>query len=280
MHPHFPRRIVAPFLRLFRVLPILPLVGALACGAAPQAPDEDPTSPLSRSTEIVGGTADNGDPAVIEIEARWPRSYPPDGLYEVCTAVVVAPTVVVTAAHCTIPTGESAPPVQTRFRIFLKNDEARMKDADWTVVPTANVHPHPRYTVNADGTTINDIAVVVLPRPLAVRPLPLHFQPLTAALVGQPIRLVGYGYDANWQAGRKRSVKTVLTAVGDTTVQAGTLGASACMGDSGGPGLMVFTGVEQVVSLESYGQGACTSASTQTRVDAFADFVRPFLRSH
>ena len=50
----------------------------------------------------------------------------------------------------------------------------------------------------------------------------------------------------------------------------------ACHGDSGGPGLMTVGGVERLVGVSS--RSDCTAVGTDTRVDAFLDYLRPRLK--
>src|SRR5215470_4678966 len=61
----------------------------------------DPRSASEAQTEaaIIGGTTDTGDPSVVALFAHQPGAQ--NGA--LCTASVIAPTVLLTAAHCVDP---------------------------------------------------------------------------------------------------------------------------------------------------------------------------------
>src|SRR3954470_12207916 len=64
------------------------LATAVGC-VAPPAVDE-------AASPIIGGTVTTGDPAVVLLV-----SYPPDlSTFDTCTAALIAPDALVTAAHC------------------------------------------------------------------------------------------------------------------------------------------------------------------------------------
>src|SRR5262245_27391428 len=75
------------------------------------------------SRRIIGGTETTGDPAVVLLIAQQPGSQ----LATLCTATIVSPHVLLTAAHCVVPetVGDDA-----KFSVFLgpKIDAARAAD--------------------------------------------------------------------------------------------------------------------------------------------------------
>src|SRR5262245_47637193 len=70
------------------------------------------SSPSGRESPIVGGSNQKGDPAVALLRFRRPGADRPNH----CTATLVAPDVLLTAAHCV-----SHPP-QTVYEAFFGED--------------------------------------------------------------------------------------------------------------------------------------------------------------
>ena len=148
-----------------------------------------------------------------------------------CSGVAVAPRVVLTAAHCATPgPGGTA--------------------GDATIVDTWI----DRYD---DGTTDHDLAALRVDRDLP-------FVSIAAPVIGA-VRLIGYGLDEDGARGVKRAVETTITLVNARTLVAGQLGATTCVGDSGGAAL---DPQGRLVGLISAGDQACTSAAHLVRPDA------------
>src|SRR5438105_518352 len=74
---------------MFTRYALLCLVVVAACGGTISRPEETP-SPL------IGGVTDNGDPSVVLVFAQQNGS----SSGSLCTASVISPTVLLTAAHC------------------------------------------------------------------------------------------------------------------------------------------------------------------------------------
>jgi secreted trypsin-like serine protease len=228
-------------------------------------------APPSRSRgAIIGGTRDTGDPAVMLLV-----SYPPNQstLYT-CTASLIAPSLLVTAAHCV----DDAHHAGQIFGVFTGDDASSYTLAALAplLVPVAAVHAHPSYS--SSPPFVADIAVVELGRALATEPLPLARVLQPAA--GDPARLVGYGqtqygvYNAS-----KYDAETVIASVpGDDTIVVGDAQRRSCVGDSGGPVLVPTASGEAIAGVDSYTDtSGCTQPSHYRRVDAYLDFLDGYL---
>ncbi len=146
-----------------------------------------------------------------------------------CSAVVVAPDVVLTAAHC-VPTGSV---VKVHYR----------EGATPVLLDVAEVARHPGFRADAIATRQRsiDLALVRLSHPL---PPPFHPAPLgaTIATVGSRYRLAGFGLQREGvptSSGTLRIAGVVAEApLSDVLLWAGdpdARGTGACTGDSGGP---------------------------------------------
>jgi hypothetical protein len=256
-----------------RAIDRLPLLGLLltslaACSGPP------PLGPLGEAAEpIIGGTVDNGDPAIVML-----ASYPPDeSVLDTCTASLISSTVLLTAAHCVDATNHP----DYNYGVFLGPDAsayATLVELLPELVPVAAVHPNPTYDPNApfDG----DIAVAVLAQPLATAPLPINRAPLTPAIVGQAARIVGYGqvvygdYNAI-----KHQADTVVDSLGAVdTVVVGDATHRSCVGDSGGPALVEIGGVETIIGVDSYtNTTGCTMPANYRRPDVYLAFIDQYV---
>ncbi len=182
---------------------------------------------VSLFAPIVGGSVDPGDPAVVTIAIGGGQ----------CSGVVVAPRVVVTAAHCISPGtgtvelgGETANVVRT-----------------WV----------DRYYV---GDVEHDLAALLLDRDAGITPLRI------ASPVEGPVTLVGFGATvAGGTRGERHAVATQLTDVTARTARAGQAGSTTCTGDSGGAAI---DGNGALVGLITAGDATCTAASYLVRPDS------------
>ena len=129
----------------------------------------------------------------------------------------------------------------------------------------------------------NDIAVVITVDPLDMTPLTMNRTPIDQAMVGTPVRFIGYGVTAisttNDTSGIKRQVTTSLAGFDDLLLQFNDGRHITCEGDSGGPAMMKIDGQNEVIAgITSFGDQGCMMFGADTRVDVFADtFVQPFI---
>jgi len=172
---------------------------------------------------IVGGSDDAGDPAVVDLEIAGGQ----------CSGVVVAPRVVVTAAHC------------------IANGPGTAGDA---IVVEVWVD---RYY---DGGVDHDLAALRLDRDAGVTPLAIAAPQLGA------VRLVGFGATApNGPRGTRHAIETQIIDVAPRSARAGGAGMTTCTGDSGGAAIDPNGALVGVISA---GDDTCTAASFLVRPDS------------
>ena len=225
------------------------------------------SGPARAAAPIIGGTADSGDPAVVLLAA-----YPPDhSTLFTCSAVVIAPRVLLTAAHCL------QHPSNYVYGVYL--------EADASPYPTlvellphlglvSAVHIHLSYNTSPPFTA--DIGIVELTDATSITPLPIARTAPTAAMVGMPVHIAGYGQVVyNTYNAKRYAADTVLAAIdsGDT-VTVGDATKHTCVGDSGGPAILGGT----VIGVDSYSDTTgCTDPSHFRRTDAYLPFIDQYL---
>ena len=203
-----------------------------------------------------------------------------------CTGTLIAPDVVMTAAHCT--NRLSASDVTVVFGTDLTQGYDYLREA-------SEVLTHPSYS----GLNLsNDIALVRLrtPAPAEIQPIPYlpdHLG-LTPSDEGAEIEFSGFGLDENGNYQVKKRVDGTVALVcegprGCSLSGAGSVAVNAfayyqptsvggpCSGDSGGPAFLIRDGREYVVGITSYGDNACTNYGVSTNASAFSNFIEEFL---
>lgn len=217
------------------------------------------------TSTIIGGESDTGDPSVVAVYAQQPGQ--PGGF--LCTGSIIAPTVVLTAAHC-VSESETGP--GATFTV-LTSPNINRSGAHGLAV--REVHANPLWSSRRLEAG-HDQGVVVLAEPSTLTPLPINRQPLAAALRGGSVRIVGYGLNdgiAQTGAGIKRQALTNLGTISSNLIAVGDARRGTCNGDSGGPAFMSLNGLETIVGTTSYGNADCSDGGYDARIDTDLAFV-------
>lgn len=173
--------------------------------------------PVARA--VVGGSA--GGP----LEASAVMVLSDNG--GVCTGVVTAPDVILTAAHC-VPAGRS---VRVHYR------EAGQP----VLLEPAEIVRHPEFRANAAAERVRSIDLALI---RLTSPLPGRFAPafLSGAMPRERTVVAGYGVSREGDAGAmgvwRSAALSVTRPYGDSRVllwAQGAPGVGGCQGDSGGP---------------------------------------------
>jgi secreted trypsin-like serine protease len=269
---------------------LLTILGCAIATMALAAPAGAAATGGGAQASIVGGSPASIDqfPSLAYIEAGNEHS----GF--ACTGTVVAPRVVLTAAHCAedIETGAFSQPAEYKVAIGVANPKQSSPENVFDVVAT---HVFPSFD---PGAIHGDAAILVLSRPTSAPPLALA-GPADAGLYagGTMVSVAGWGLTA---AGNRQAPSnlrsTTMVVQNDSSCKRRTRGfykeyspalqlcllsppadrSGTCFGDSGGPAIgQRADGTPVELAVISVVGPLCTpqSPNVLTRVDLVSTWV-------
>jgi len=206
-----------------------------------------------------------------------------------CSGTVIAPHVVLTAAHCLHEDvlGEDL----TEAWVFVGADvwgpEGEDGDNFYPVVARA-IEPSFDLdeTIADQGRGAPDLGLVATDIALPIAPAILRRSPLAWDLAGTSVRIVGYGRtdpaDLDSTGARREAAVTVTDVIEGTVIVDGEETTGMCEGDSGGPLYLLVGDVEVLAGVASFlDDYDCTKTALYARVDTFVDaLVAPFVAEH
>jgi secreted trypsin-like serine protease len=184
----------------------------------------------------------------------------------VCTGTVIAPHVVLTAAHCV------ANHSKERLEFTLSPEALAAPAAASVSVLRAYVYPG--YDLRS-RESLHDIALVELDGPLAIPAFERLLSPTEAfALLRSGGRVELVGYAGKSHLGEKTVTRARVTSVSADEMAVGGPGLpQSCGGDSGGPAFVFNASgarrIAGVVSRSANDVTECVDGSIDTRVDAY-----------
>jgi secreted trypsin-like serine protease len=190
---------------------------------------------------------------------------------EICSGTLVAPDLVLTAAHCVMrPAGYAVVSVDRAFRQHRTQAVAATMHPDFVPGTTPEDQP---------GV---DLALLKLERPLGADYLPLDPRGAGSIGTGDPVDIAGFGVVAENRRNTARTLRQAhlvsigslqvanrVTVVTDRRRLAETSGAGACLGDSGGPILAGGPGGYRIVGVVSWSSGALQQGARRTACGGF-----------
>ncbi|NIW26148.1 MAG: trypsin-like serine protease [Actinobacteria bacterium] len=206
-------------------------------------------------------------PAVVAVVAR--RAACVETPAVACTGTLIAPRVVLTAAHCFDVFGTEGRNYEVYFGPDLNGPEGSYVLGDVAI-------RHPEFD---DETHENDVGLLRLAERAPVEPMALPIGVLDDTSVGGTARVVGFGVtrDESQPEGVKREGSTVVTELTATMFRSARDPSMTCQGDSGGPVFVDLGEGEELAGITVSGDPGCDVEASNVRVDAVLDFIAPFV---
>lgn len=265
---------------------LIAALGLISCGDAPAL-----GAPAGTTQPIINGQPPNAamHDAVVSLHQRFGSSVSKSIF---CSGTLIAPDVVLTAAHC-LDTASGGPKFKTiapgSLAIYVGDNP--QTDAAPSFYAVSETLIHPSYNRNA---ILNDLGLVRLSSavpasdatPVPALPTSLGF---TSSDAGMTLNFAGFGQTENGTYDVKLQADGVLGGLGcsvsgcrssgdaATQISYSQADAGPCFGDSGGPAFVNRGGTWYVGGMTSYGDANCAIYGVSTRADAYESLISGFV---
>lgn len=225
------------------------------------------TSPAVTNVErIANGTACsdlNKSPIMVVI-----KTYP-DGSAGLCSGTLVAPSKVLTAAHCL----DGASSIDIYYGATT-DKFAFASASSWNM--------DPNYKTLDNGSKLNDVGIVHLNKTLNLPSMPILVS--SAPHTGQRVAIFGFGVTAGGveDYGLLRAGAMTIAGIDNERIYANYESSSSdvCSGDSGGPMVLQVGNQQTVAGITSYGSSAtCALGEQSVFMNLQSPSIQNFLRS-
>lgn len=234
---------------------------ALASAGCVAAPDEGP--PGLRREAIVDGELDHEHGAVVAL-------VDPSSGKSFCSGTLVAPGVVLTAAHC-VPPNVTTEEMREPEDVLVFFGPEVGGPGEHVHVTEGWVHEAYTHEVGVD-----DVALLRLEELGPVAPIPPSTSPPAP---GDEVTVAGFGYTTTegHDAGTRRMGTASVHWVGADDLMLLPAPSNTCYGDSGGPTLVETASGLRVAGVHSQLIAECGREAIDTRVDAYVELIARFV---